>query len=306
MRPRFGQHFLRNRSAIEKILGCFNPQPGDRVVEIGAGRGALTLPLVTRVGALVAIEIEPALAESLASALQAPLWKLPKSGIIDRSASIWLPPPERGDPAAPSAGRIVLQADALEIRYADLAAWLGASETDRLRVIGNLPYSIATALLRRMIAARDLVGDAVLMVQKEVADRILAQPGRREYGFLTVLAAACAERQRLLSLEPGSFSPPPKVRSSVIALRFRHPSSGFRVEDSRLIAALRAAFSERRKKLATNLAKRYTIDRSAVEELLMACGADRSARAEDLSPETFLRLASVLPDPASEIDDDPR
>ena len=271
-----GQHFLVNRGALATILRRFAPLPGDRIVEIGPGRGALTRDLLARAGALAAVEIDRELAAPLAAELGLPLLQEVGAGA-----------------GSPRPGFILL-ADALDVRYANLAASLGAGPADRLRVIGNLPYSVATALLQRMAAERDLIEDAMLMIQREVADRILASPGSKTYGILSVLFALVSERARILSLGPRSFSPPPKVDSAVIGIRFRRPEPGFRDTDARLLALLKAAFSERRKKVAGNLAKRYAIDRARAAELLAAAGADPGARAEQLTPEAYLRLAALL------------
>lgn len=282
MGARYGQHFLRNHGAIETILKRFDARPGDAVVELGPGRGALTRELAARTGALAAVEIDGDLAAELALSLAFPL--MPAEQL-------------RSQPAEARSRRFVVHADAVKVRYEDLAAHLGAGVDRRVRVIGNLPYAVATALIRRAIASRDLVGDAVVMVQKEVADRILAGPGSKDYGFFTVLTALAAERRRILTLEPGSFDPPPKVRSSVISLVFPRPGPSFRDEDARLEVLLRAAFTERRKKLASNLAKAYALPRDQAAALLVEGGADPEARAEALAPEVFARLASRLPYP---------
>ena len=283
MGARYGQHFLRNRGAIDTILKRFTPTPEDAVVELGPGRGALTHELAARAGALAAVEIDPALAEELARALSIPL--MPQEALRSR-------------PAGGGPPRFVVRADAVDVRYEDLAAHLGAGPDRRVRVIGNLPYAVATALIRRAIGERNLVAEALVMVQKEVADRLLASPGSKDYGFLTVLAALASERARVMTLEPGSFAPPPKVRSSVVSLLFPRPAPSFRDDDARLAALLRAAFTERRKKLASNLARAYALTREDAESRLAAVGADAGARAEVLPPEAFARLAAALPAPA--------
>jgi 16S rRNA (adenine1518-N6/adenine1519-N6)-dimethyltransferase len=313
----YGQHFLTDRRAVGAILDRFAPCAEDRIIEIGPGRGALTRLLSVRSGAFAAVEIDSGLARPLAEFLGLELLESSASGCPagpPRAAAA--APAEReagghaaGSPRHPSEApearrsdaapeavspRFLLRADALEVRYADLAALLGARPGERLRVIGNLPYSVATALLQRMAAERDLIADAMVMVQKEVADRILAPPGGKTYGILSVLLSLCSERSRVLSLGPRSFSPPPKVDSAVIALRFLPPGPDFREGDARLLDLLRAAFSERRKKLAGNLAKHYAIDKPRAARLLAEAGADPGARAEQVGPDAFLRLARLL------------
>lgn len=282
MGARYGQHFLRNRGAIDAILKRFGASEDDAVVELGPGRGALTRELAARAGALAAVEIDLALAADLARSLGIPL--MPGSELRSR-------------PPAPAARRFIVHADATEVIYEDLAPHLGAGPQKRIRVIGNLPYVVATALVRRALAERHLVAEALVMVQKEVADRLLAEPGSRDYGFLTVLLALGAERRRVMTLEPGSFDPPPKVRSSVLSIVFSAPAPGFRDADARLEALLRASFTERRKKLASNLAKSYAIPREEAAAYLALQGADPDARAEMLAPGTFARLAASLPYP---------
>lgn len=284
MGARYGQHFLRNRGAIDAILKRFDASETDAVVELGPGRGALTRALLTSAGALAAVEIDAALAADLA-----------------RSLGVDLMPAEslRSRPPDPDVRRFIVRGDATELRYADLAPHLGAGADRRLRVIGNLPYVVATALVRRALAERHLVAEALVMVQKEVADRLLALPGSKDYGFLSVLLALTSERRRIMTLEPGSFDPPPRVRSSVVSLLFPPPRRDFRDEDARLEALLRASFTERRKKLASNLAKAYGLARGDAAARLAALDADPEARAEALAPEVFARLAAELPFPPS-------
>ena len=282
MGARHGQHFLRNRGAIDAILKRFGASESDAVVELGPGRGALTRELAARAGVFAAVEIDPVLAADLARSLDLPL--MPGEEL-------------RSHPPSPGARRLIVRADATGVRYEDLAPHLGASPENRMRVIGNLPYVVATALIRRALAERHLVSEALVMVQKEVADRLLANPGSKDYGFLTVLLALGSERRRVMTLEAGSFEPPPKVRSSVISLLFPAPAPGFREEDARLEALLRASFTERRKMLASNLAKAYGLPRADAAALMASCGADPEARAETLAPGVFVRLAASLPYP---------
>ena len=191
--------------------------------------------------------------------------------------------------------RFVVEADALTVSYGDLARVLETPAGTRLRVIGNLPYGVATALVQRMVAERERIADATIMVQKEVADRLLAGPGGKEYGYLSVILALCSIRSRLLTLGPGAFSPAPRVRSSVVSLRFPPPAPGFAERDARLSAIVKAAFSERRKRAASNLARAQGLSRDRVEAVMAECGIDPGTRAERIDPEAFARLAESLP-----------
>ena len=295
MGARYGQHFLSNPRAVASILDRFGAGPGDAVVEIGPGRGALTMELQRSAGAFAAVEIDPELALDLSRRIGAVMLVAARDGFAPahpdaRSEQIPSPAPLTRD-ALP---RYLVLADALDIRYQTLASLLGAGIGRRLRVIGNLPYSVATALIQRLLDERDLVSDAMFMVQKEVADRLLAPPGGKEYGYLTVQLALAASRSRVLNLGPGSFSPHPKVRSCVISLRFPPPETGFRGADARLRALLSIAFRERRKKLATTLARAAGLSRVEVDASLASCGIPPDARVETVPPETLARLAAAL------------
>jgi 16S rRNA (adenine1518-N6/adenine1519-N6)-dimethyltransferase len=253
MGARYGQHFLHDPRAIAAILDRFAARPSDRIVEIGPGRGALTTLLAPQAHALAAVEIDPDLARRLASGLSLGLVRPEAEGSSPFTAIEAAPidaseatkrralrfasgaaahdedEKGRANIGLRRALRFVVLADALTVSYEDLARLLEAAGSERLRVIGNLPYGVATALVQRMIAARDRVADAMIMVQKEVADRLLAGPGGKEYGFLSVVLALCSERARLMTLGAGAFSPAPRVRSSVISLRFPVPARASRL-----------------------------------------------------------------------------
>jgi len=177
---RLGQHFLRPAS-VERLLRTVAPAADDVFLEIGPGAGALTLPLAARCRRVVAVEIDAALAQSL-----------------------------RG--RAPSNVEIVT-ADALEVDFRALVP-------NGSRVAGNLPYAISSPLLRRILALRDHVRDAHVMLQDEVARRIAASPGSKEYGILSVLIGLWADIAIPLRFGPGAFMPPPKVGSALLRLRF--------------------------------------------------------------------------------------
>lgn len=219
MRPRksLGQHFLHDRRVIERILDAVAPQADEHFVEIGPGRGALTLPLLARVRRLDVIEIDRALAADLAHSHGA-------------------------------AGLVVHQADALRFDLGSLGA-----EPGRLRLVGNLPYNISTPLLFHLLEQGELLQDLHVMLQREVVERMTAAPGSKRYGRLTVALAARCRVENLFIVRPGAFTPPPQVDSAVAriapdaarAARIGNPAVFDRV--------LAQAFSMRRKRLANAL-----------------------------------------------------
>ncbi len=265
-RKRFGQHFLHDRPAIERIVTAIAPTRTDRLVEIGPGRGAITAALLSRAGALDAIE-------------------------IDRDLAARLREQFAGDPDF----RIHV-ADALAFDFAALAAERGGP----LRVVGNLPYNISTPLLFHLLGQRAAIDDLHVMLQKEVVDRMLAAPGSKDYGRLTVMLAPFTAITRLLELGPGAFTPPPAVWSAVVRLRIL-PEPAFTVPPAyaRVVAA---AFSQRRKTLRNAL--RALLEATAIER----CGIDPGCRAETLAPADFARLAACCPaerNPQTALDSNP-
>ncbi|MGQ0736546.1 MAG: 16S rRNA (adenine(1518)-N(6)/adenine(1519)-N(6))-dimethyltransferase RsmA [Acidobacteriota bacterium] len=260
-RRRFAQHFLEP-SWVARLVDAVDPQPGDRFVEIGPGRGAITVPLALRAARLVAVEID----RDLASALEAR--RLPNLVVI-----------------------------AADIRSVDLPALaadaLGATPESPIRIAGNLPYNLSSPILGRLLSASQtgVLRDATLMLQREVADRLAARPGTKEYGVLTVTTALRADVTRLLSLPPGAFRPPPRVNSSVVRLTFRPPPP--EVSDPAGVeAVVRAVFMERRKTLA-NALKRLVRDPGVdIRGALRAAGIDPDRRPETLDLGEFARVAA--------------
>ena len=227
-RRRFGQHFLHDPGVIARIVAAIDPRPGQHLVEIGPGTGALTLPLLARCGRLDVIEIDRDLAREL---------------------------PRR----AAGAGELVVhQADALEFDFRALRA-----NGPRLRLCGNLPYNISTPLLFRLLEAREAIADMHFMLQKEVVERMVARPGGNEYGRLTVMLAAACRAQSLFRVGRGAFQPPPGVDSAVVRL-VPHDGPPFPLADPQRFARLvAAAFQMRRKTLRNSL--RGLLDASAFE-----------------------------------------
>lgn len=261
-RKRLGQHFLADPRIARRIIEAADLRPEDIVLEIGPGRGALTRFLSERAARVLAVEIDEALVRQLAGR--------------------W---PE---------GKVTLIAgDILKLNLAELLEREGISAP--IRVFGNLPYHIATAILRHLLRFRAYLHDMTVMLQREVADRILSLPGSKSYGYLSILVQYYCEGQRLFTLPPSAFRPPPKVFSTVVHLRMRDrpavdvPNEGFFFE---LVSAL---FAERRKTILNNL-KRATA-RLRVNDLasvLQRAGLDPRRRAETLALEELAELTKVF------------
>jgi len=218
VRKRFGQHFLHDPGTIARIIDSVAPTPGEHLVEVGPGRGALTWGLLARARRLDAIEIDRDLAAGL-----------------------------RADARA-AHGLTVRVENALATDFASLRA-----EGPALRIVGNLPYNISTPLLFHLLQSRAAIADMHFMLQKEVVVRMTAQPGGKDYGRLTVMLAAYAEVEALFDVGPGAFTPPPRVWSAVVRLR---PSATPRFpigSDPMLRSVVTSAFSHRRKTLRNGL-----------------------------------------------------
>lgn len=216
-RRRFGQHFLHDRNLIAKIITAVAPAPGDRFVEIGPGEGALTAPLLARVGSLDAVEIDRDLAAAL---------------------------PERL--GADSRLRVHC-ADALRFDFRTLA------RDGQMRLVGNLPYNISTPLLFHLLAQEGVFSDLHVMVQKEVGERMAAGPGSKTYGRLSIALATRCRVERLFAIAPGCFRPPPRVDSVFVRLTPAEAAAGRVYSRSALDRVLVTAFSMRRKRLGRGL-----------------------------------------------------
>jgi 16S rRNA (adenine1518-N6/adenine1519-N6)-dimethyltransferase len=247
-RKRLGQHFLHDPAVIARIVDTIAPRPGDRIVEIGGGLGALTKPLVARAGTLDVIEIDERLAQELEK-LQ---------------------------------GVTVYRADVLGFDLHRLA-----DGPQRLRITGNLPYNISTPILFHLLDARDVISDMHLMLQKEVVTRMVAAPGGKDYGRLTVMLSPWLDIEALFDIGPGAFSPQPKVWSAIVRIRVRS-TSRFPIDDEQHFAQMvRRLFSMRRKTLGRIL--KGEINAGSIESI----GLDPRARPETLEPADFARLATL-------------
>ena len=268
-RKRFAQHFLEP-AWVTKLVAAIDPAPGDTIVEIGPGRGAITMPLLPRVRQLLAIEVD----RDLAAALEAR--HIPQLTVVT--------------------------ADVLTLDLAaTVRAHVDAASVERCRVVGNLPYNISSPILFRLLDAAPAAGfsDATLMLQEEVAERLIAVPGTGDYGVLTLCTALGADVTKLLSLPPGAFRPAPKVRSAVVRLTFRPPPA--EVHDPVLVAAIvRAVFTQRRKTLANALAPFVSMRGIRAAAALERADIDPRRRPETVTLAEYGRLADVIGGPSQD------
>jgi 16S rRNA (adenine1518-N6/adenine1519-N6)-dimethyltransferase len=250
----FGQHFLHEKRYIESIVSSIAPKPTDELIEIGPGEGALTLPLLAAAGRLTAIELDTDL----------------------------IPDLER---RAASVGQLtVIHADVLRVDFTAVARERGV---ERLRVAGNLPYYISSPILFHCVGHAAAIQDMHFMLQKEVVDRMAAEPGSKVYGRLSVMLQLACRVEPLFEVPASAFRPPPKVESAVVRLT---PLSGNQLpggDQKQIYRVVKAAFAQRRKTLSNSL-------KGVVDEAMMrSVGVDPRARAETLAPMDFVRLAEA-------------
>ncbi|MGH9536408.1 MAG: 16S rRNA (adenine(1518)-N(6)/adenine(1519)-N(6))-dimethyltransferase RsmA [Terriglobales bacterium] len=268
-RPKLGQHFLADTSAGARIVEALGDISQSTVLEIGPGRGALTSLLAKKARRLIAIEID----RVLAAQLRMNFSQEPNVEIIE--------------------------GDVLAIDFHTLFGPKPGStrpgmnhQPEAVRVVGNLPYFITSDILLRLFEFRQYFEMIVLMVQREVADRLAAAPGRSEYGLLSATAQLYARVEKLFTLPPSAFSPPPKVDSSVIRLRMAPKIDGLRVPEAEFISFLKLSFGQKRKTLWNNLKSQYqpAVLRAALEK----AGVKPTVRAEALSLEKSAALFRAL------------
>ena len=264
-KSRLGQNFLCDPQAAGRIVAALGDLAGRTVVEIGPGRGAITAGLAAKAGHVLAIELDRELAAFLRSRFPA-----------DRVT--------------------VIERDVLDFDFAAAAFQAG----ERLRVAGNLPYYITSPILLRLAASHAALETAVLMVQREVADRVTAAPGSRDYGILSVSVQMHGPVEPLFTLPPSAFSPPPEVHSTVFRWRFAPRFTELAVEETGFHRFVRQTFAQKRKTLANNL-RAAGIPAPAVAAAMDAAAIGHQARSESLPIETLAALwraldsAGVLP-----------
>jgi 16S rRNA (adenine1518-N6/adenine1519-N6)-dimethyltransferase len=248
-RKRFGQHFLVAPEVIEQIVASIAPREGETIVEIGPGQAAITEPLAFLASDLHAVEFDRNLAEDL------------RQRFSDREHVT------------------IHEADALDFDFSGLG--------ERLRIVGNLPYNISTPLLFRLLEFRRQIVDAHFMLQKEVVDRICAEPGGKSFGRLTVMLGCYMESVPLFDVPPEAFEPPPRVMSSVVRMRPVPTGTYGPFDEAALERLVRLAFSRRRKTL------RNALQGMVSAESLADAGLEPGARPEQVPIEGWIALANL-------------
>jgi len=261
---RLGQHFLRDQRTIHRIIDALAPKTSETIIEIGPGTGALTSLLVERAGRLVAVEFDNKLAPLLQER-------------FDRFANFKL-----------------VMADALTVEFCK-----EITPAHSARLVANLPYNISTAILQRLIAQRACIEEMVLMLQREVVERVLAPAGTSDRGFISVLVEAYCETEKLFDVAPGAFRPPPKVWSSVMRLKFRTRIDAENTDESLLWEVVSAGFAQKRKTILNNL--RHATGRlqevlkrnGGASIVLCKAGIDLKRRAETLTIDEWQRITQA-------------
>jgi 16S rRNA (adenine1518-N6/adenine1519-N6)-dimethyltransferase len=261
-----GQHFLIDRAAVRRIVDTLDPRSGEPLLEIGPGPGALTAALIERCGRIAAVELDAELAAALR---------------------------ERFDERR----LVLLREDVLRLDPSTVREALGTPATQPLAVAGNLPYNISKPIVMWLVAHRGAFERGVLMFQREVAQRLVAVPGGKDYGPLTILTGFAFEVAPVFDLRPGAFRPRPAVVSTVTRWTRREPPAVLERREPALRACLRACFAHRRRTLRNNL-RAALGDATTAAQLLERAGIDGDLRAERIPPDGYLRLAEAWPEPA--------
>jgi 16S rRNA (adenine1518-N6/adenine1519-N6)-dimethyltransferase len=273
-RKSLGQNFLTDRQVARRIIDAVSPSQNDAIIEIGSGTGALTHMLAKGSGHLVAIEIDARLAEELRGTMKAE-------------------------------NITIVTADALSLNWDELIddaksklnAAPGPDEAlSRVRIVANLPYYISTPIIEKLLSLGRQIFDMTLMLQKEVADRITAEPGGREYGYLSVIVQYYCVATKLFEVPPYAFTPEPKVNSAVIRLRVREQPAVKVADERKFFSLVRACFAQRRKTILNNLKAAAASQgfNKDVELALEAASVAPQRRAETLSLAEFACLLEAL------------
>jgi len=261
IRPKrsLAQNFLVNLHAAQRIVDSLNLFPDDSVLEIGAGKGVLTQFLIEQAKKVYAVELDKNLGEFLKQ-------KFPNRKNLE-----------------------IINQDILKV---DLKKLVPSSQ--KIKIIGNLPYQITSPILDWLIGHKELISQAVLMVQKEVAIRMSASPGGKDFSPLSIFVQVYTTPQILFSLKPGSFSPPPKIESTIITLDFSSQNK-IKIEDEELFFQIvRASFSSRRKTILNCLSSRLKLPKGMVESILKELKINPQSRAETLEINQYLKLTQEL------------
>ena len=259
-KAKLGQNFLADTRAAEKVVNALGEIGKSLVVEIGPGRGALTRMLAPKAGRVIAIELD----RMLATQLRIQYSRYPNVEVLE------------GD---------VLKIDFRTVLHRTIGPLgdLRPEKPERARLLGNLPYYITSDILLHLFEFNDQFDLMVIMVQREVGERIAAKPGSRDYGLLSATAQLYTQVEKLFTLPPGAFNPPPKVHSSVLRLRIAPRFGELQVQPQEFIEFLKLAFAMKRKTLLNNLKKRYAEEQ--VRNALKQAGIRADVRAEALSLE---------------------
>ena len=248
-RKRFGQNFLQDQSIIDDIVAAFDPQPGQHLIEIGPGRAALTIPLLQQGDQLDVIELD----RDLVPLLETRLAIYPHLNIH--------------------------QADALTFNFQALQ-----NQQEKLRIIGNLPYNITTPLLFHLLDQSECIQDMFFMLQREVVERICAQPGTKRYGRLSIMVQYRCQAELLFIVPPEAFDPIPKVESAIIYIHTLAERIGGNVDIQALGQVVTQAFSQRRKTIANTLKNLVGLD------VLLASGIDLEQRPETITVVQYVEI----------------
>jgi 16S rRNA (adenine1518-N6/adenine1519-N6)-dimethyltransferase len=263
IRPKkaLSQCFLKSSSIREKILSAVDASAEDVVVEIGAGTGALTTGLARKAGQVLAVEVDPDLRPVLEKAVRS----------FSNVSILW---------------RSVLSLDLRQV-----AVDCGR---DRIVLVGNLPYHLTTRVILHLMEHQDVIRQATIMVQKEYGDRLLASPGGRDYGAITLRTTYNAKATRVTDVPSSAFHPRPKVDSTVITLDFRESPAVQVADEVFMFRLIRETFSHRRKMLVNSLSRLSDLPKKDVKRICLSVGIDAERRPETLSLEEFARLADAF------------
>jgi 16S rRNA (adenine1518-N6/adenine1519-N6)-dimethyltransferase len=268
-KPKLGQNFLTDHAAAKRIVEALGDISARAVIEIGPGRGMLTDLLVRRARKVIGIELDHILAAQL------------------RMRYATLPNVD------------ILESDFVTVEWRSMVGRrpgplhdLRPTQPETVDLVGNIPYYATTDIVLRVLDEHQSIGRAVLMVQKEVADRLAATPGSRDYGLLSATAQLYARVEKLFTVPPGAFNPPPKVQSSVVRLVMEPKAAQLGIEAEPFVEMLKLAFGQKRKTLVNNLKGRY--GDKAIAAALKAAGARADVRAEALSLETMAAVFRAL------------
>ncbi len=259
-RKALGQHFLASRAVLQKIIGIISPQKSELIIEIGGGKGALTALLADRAGRVVVIEKDRALVPYLLN--------LRRDNLT------------------------VIEGDALKVDFEELLAKESGAGGE-VKLVGNLPYSISSPLLFRILDNKKLFHKCVFLLQKEVAERLSSRPGAKAYAPISILFQINYDIHLHFPVSPGSFTPPPRVTSALVSLQKRSRPLVFIREEKPFQSFLRLCFASRRKTLMNNL-KAYPVALPTIKDVLGKLGLPENVRAEQVPIDLFARLFELL------------